>query len=87
MDAGGWCIIRSRATWAACNRPPITLPHTHPLLRPPCHTRSAVLPRMGWPPAAQEQLVFHITQSDPKALKDFLKAALLQLRSGGSPAR
>jgi hypothetical protein len=46
-----------------------------------------VLPRMGWPPAAQEQLVFHITQSDAKQLKDFLKAALQQLRSSNSPVR
>jgi len=46
-----------------------------------------VLPRMGWPPAAQEQLILHITQSDSKQLKDFLKAALQQLRSSNSPVR
>lgn len=47
---------------------------------------STVLPRMGWPPAAQQQLVMHITQSDAKQLKDFLKAALLELKAQGSTA-
>lgn len=54
---------------------------------PPPPRRRTVLPRMGWPPAAQEQLVFHITQSDPKQLKDFLKAALQQARSGAAPGQ
>lgn len=65
---------------------PLCVPHCH-ALPPPPPRRSTVLPRMGWPPAAQEQLVFHITQSDPKQLKDFLKAALQQARSGASPGR
>lgn len=52
------------------------------------HLCGVVLPRMGWPPPAQEQLVLLITQSDPKALKDFLKAALQQLKAtSNSPAR
>ena len=44
------------------------------------HLYGVTLPRLGWPPAAQEQLVGHITQSQPKALKDFLKQAFIELR-------
>ncbi|PSC72015.1 exportin-T isoform X1 [Micractinium conductrix] len=41
---------------------------------------TALLPSMGWPAEASQQLVAHITGSQPKALKDFLKVALQQLR-------
>ena len=41
---------------------------------------STLLPRMGWPPQAAQQLVAHITGSDTKTLKDFLKAALQQIK-------
>ena len=44
----------------------------------------AVLPALGWPPQAQQQLVAHIQQSEVKALKDFLKAALQQLRAAAA---
>jgi len=41
---------------------------------------TVLLPRMGWPPEAAQQLVGHITSSETKALKDFLKVALQQIR-------
>ena len=47
------------------------------------HLCAVTLPKLGWPAAAQEQLVAHIAQSEPKQLKDFLKAALLELRQNG----
>lgn len=48
------------------------------------HLCGVTLLRLGWPPAAQEQLVAHITQSQPKALKDFLKQAFIELRQPSS---
>lgn len=45
------------------------------------------LPKLGWPALAVEQLVAHITQSEPKVLKDFLKQALLELRQQATGAR
>ena len=44
------------------------------------HLCGVTLPRLGWPQAAQEQLVAHIVQSEPKPLKDFLKQAFIELR-------
>lgn len=48
------------------------------------HLCGVSLPKLGWPPAAQEQLVAHITQSEVKQLKDFLKTAVLELRPNGA---
>ena len=38
------------------------------------------LPQMGWPAPAREQLASHITESDAKELKNYLKAAVQELR-------
>ncbi len=42
---------------------------------------TSLLPRMGWPPEAAQQLVGHITGSEVRALKDFLKIVLQQVRA------
>ncbi|KAI7842372.1 hypothetical protein COHA_004011 [Chlorella ohadii] len=41
---------------------------------------TALLPRMGWPPEAAQQLMAHITGSEVRVLKDFLKSALQQIK-------
>ena len=50
------------------------------------HLCGVTLPRLGWPQAAQEQLVGHITQSEAKQLKDFLKQAFIELRQPNGAA-
>jgi hypothetical protein len=39
-----------------------------------------LLPRMGWPPEAAAQLAGHIRGGETRVLKDFLKAALQQIK-------
>ena len=41
---------------------------------------TSTLPQLGWPAIAGEQLAKHISQSEPKELKAYLKAAVLELR-------
>jgi hypothetical protein len=41
---------------------------------------SSLLPRMGWPAEAAQQLAANISGGDAKALKDFLKSALQQIK-------
>ncbi|KAG7675140.1 hypothetical protein Ndes2526B_g07998 [Nannochloris sp. 'desiccata'] len=50
------------------------------------HLFGVTLPRLGWPQAAQEQLVGHISQSETKQLKDFLKQAFIELRQPNGAA-
>jgi hypothetical protein len=42
-----------------------------------CHE---LLPRLGWPPEAAQQLVAHISASETRVIKDFLKSALQQIK-------
>jgi len=50
------------------------------------HLCRVTLPRLGWPQAAQEQLVQYISQSETKQLKDFLKQAFIELRQPNGAA-
>ncbi|KAL4444906.1 hypothetical protein ABPG77_003956 [Micractinium sp. CCAP 211/92] len=50
------------------------------------HLCGSLLPRLGWPPEAAQQLVAHITGSETKALKDFLKVVLQQIRQAQAAA-
>lgn len=50
------------------------------------HLCGSLLPRLGWPPEAAQQLAAHITGSEAKALKDFLKVVLQQIRQAQAAA-
>lgn len=51
------------------------------------HLGSVVLPSLGCAPALQQQLLYHVQQSDAKALKDCLRDVLLANAGGGGGGR
>jgi hypothetical protein len=51
------------------------------------HLCGRVLPSLGLPSEVQQQLVFHVRESDPKQLKDCLRSVLLQTSGGAGAPR
>jgi hypothetical protein len=47
------------------------------------HLCGRVLPSLGLPAEVQQQLVYHVRESDSKQLKDCLRIVLLQANAGG----
>lgn len=50
------------------------------------HLCGRVLPALGAPPDVQQQLVYHLRESDPKALKECLRAMLVSNQQAAAAA-
>ena len=74
--------VRDAASIALLTEVAVQLKSMHALFGDEYLTQlcGVTLPKLGWPVSAQEQLVGHITHSEPKALKEFLKQAIIELR-------
>jgi hypothetical protein len=86
LEAAAVCPRRS-ASPPPCPRPPLPWRSVEKCGDDfAAHLCGRVLPSLGLPAEVQQQLIFHVRESDPKQLKDCLRSVLLQA-NGAAGAR